>query len=56
MFTKLVNYKNRISAVLYLAGVVGFLAIADERLNDGTYFSENALLPGTAVLECSLTM
>lgn len=43
---KLVQYRNKISILLYVAGILGFLAIADEKMNDATYFSENALLPG----------
>lgn len=43
MVTKL---GNRIAWILYLIGVAGFFAILWPSMNDHTYFSENALLPG----------
>ena len=37
---------NKLCVLSYLAGVAYLFALAFRGLNDGTYFSENALLPG----------
>ena len=37
---------NKMCFVSYVAGVIYLFALAYRGLNDGTYFSENALLPG----------
>lgn len=42
----LCNYHNIICFVLYLAGLVWFCLLGTSQFNSGTYFSENALLPG----------
>nr|CAD7409168.1 unnamed protein product [Timema poppensis] len=42
----LVMYYNKLCVVLYIAGLVWFALLAHEHFNAGTYFSENALLPG----------
>ncbi|GFO42975.1 glycosylphosphatidylinositol anchor attachment 1 protein [Plakobranchus ocellatus] len=42
----LLAHGNKLCFVSYLAGVIWFLALAYQPLNAGTYFSENALLPG----------
>ncbi|KAL8596826.1 hypothetical protein ACOMHN_027155 [Nucella lapillus] len=42
----IVKYHQKISVLFYIVGVVWFLALAYRPLNAGTYFSENALLPG----------
>lgn len=47
----LIGYNRFICAVLYLAGVCLFCALAHRDLNNGTYFSENALLPGLVYSE-----
>lgn len=43
---KLVRYNTAICLTLYLLGVGFFCALPDANFNSGTYFSENALLPG----------
>ncbi|XP_035895459.1 glycosylphosphatidylinositol anchor attachment 1 protein [Anopheles stephensi] len=43
---KLVRYNTAICLTLYLLGVGFFCALPDVNFNSGTYFSENALLPG----------
>ncbi|ESO90988.1 hypothetical protein LOTGIDRAFT_191474 [Lottia gigantea] len=40
------KYNKLLCVILYLGGVFGFLALAFEPFHAGTYFSENALLPG----------
>ncbi|KAK3085911.1 hypothetical protein FSP39_010424 [Pinctada imbricata] len=40
------KYNTKLCFLCYVAGVVWFLALAYKPLNAGTYFSENALLPG----------
>ncbi|KAK7114135.1 glycosylphosphatidylinositol anchor attachment 1 protein-like isoform X2 [Littorina saxatilis] len=42
----ILRYHQRLSILLYIVGLVWFLALAYRPLNAGTYFSENALLPG----------
>ncbi|XP_066999690.1 glycosylphosphatidylinositol anchor attachment 1 protein [Anabrus simplex] len=42
----LVKYHGKLCLLLYLAGLVWFGLLAHEHFNAGTYFSENALLPG----------
>ncbi|KAK3772867.1 hypothetical protein RRG08_024052 [Elysia crispata] len=42
----LLAHDNKLCCVSYIAGVVWFLALAYQPFNAGTYFSENALLPG----------
>lgn len=42
----LVTYHSKLCVLLYIAGVVWFMILAHEHFNAGTYFSENALLPG----------
>ncbi|XP_076469797.1 GPI-anchor transamidase component GPAA1-like [Babylonia areolata] len=42
----IVKYHQKLSVLFYIVGVVWFLALAHRPLNAGTYFSENALLPG----------
>ncbi|XP_070574447.1 glycosylphosphatidylinositol anchor attachment 1 protein-like [Ptychodera flava] len=45
--TRLIKkYYFKFSVLCYLAGIVWMLALAYKPLNAGTYFSENALLPG----------
>uniref|UniRef100_A0A182NDA5 GPI-anchor transamidase component GPAA1 n=1 Tax=Anopheles dirus TaxID=7168 RepID=A0A182NDA5_9DIPT len=43
---KLVRYNTAICLTLYVLGVGFFCALPDANFNSGTYFSENALLPG----------
>ncbi|KAK6983574.1 glycosylphosphatidylinositol anchor attachment 1 protein, partial [Biomphalaria glabrata] len=43
-------------ALLYVVGLIGFLAQAYQPLNAGTYFSENALLPGLVETELPNTL
>lgn len=45
----LLKYHNILCFALYLAGVIWFGLLADRNFNNGTYFSENALLPGIIV-------
>lgn len=56
---KIVNvlkkYANALCVLCYVAGVVWFLALAYKPLNAGTYFSENALLPGVFLCRKSIT-
>ncbi|KAG7170509.1 Glycosylphosphatidylinositol anchor attachment 1 protein-like [Homarus americanus] len=40
------KYHRPICVILYVVGIVWFMALAHNSLNHGTYFSENALLPG----------
>ncbi|XP_071116541.1 glycosylphosphatidylinositol anchor attachment 1 protein-like [Haliotis cracherodii] len=40
------KYNQKLSILLYMAGLVWFLLLAYQPLNASTYFSENALLPG----------
>ncbi|PVD20704.1 hypothetical protein C0Q70_18863 [Pomacea canaliculata] len=40
------RHHQKLSVLLYVVGLVWFLALAYEPLNASTYFSENALLPG----------
>lgn len=42
----LVKYHPKLTIFLYIAGIVWFCLLAYSPLNAGTYFSENALLPG----------
>lgn len=42
----LLKYYNKICVILLVAGVIGFCGLAYPSFNAGTYFSENALLPG----------
>lgn len=42
----LIKWHNVICCILYLGGIGLFLALAHDSLNNKTYFSENALLPG----------
>ena len=42
----LCKYHNLLCFVLYLAGIVWFCLLSHKNFNSGTYFSENALLPG----------
>ncbi|KAJ9593199.1 hypothetical protein L9F63_015244, partial [Diploptera punctata] len=42
----LVTYHNKLCILLYVGGVAWFLILAHDNFNAGTYFSENALLPG----------
>jgi glycosylphosphatidylinositol transamidase len=42
----LCRYHNYISFLLYLAGIFAFCLLGESNFNSGTYFSENALLPG----------
>lgn len=42
----LLQYYSKLCVLLYVSGVVWFLALAYAPLNGETYFSENALLPG----------
>ena len=43
----LLKHQGKLSVLMYVVGAVWFLALAYPPLNAGTYFSENALLPGT---------
>ena len=46
-FVKLLqNHHQKLSILSYVVGLVWFFALAYQPLNAGTYFSENALLPG----------
>lgn len=40
------RYHQKLSVLLYVGGLLWFFALAYRPLNAGTYFSENALLPG----------
>ena len=40
------RFCNPLCLICYVVGVVWFLALAHRAINAGTYFSENALLPG----------
>ncbi|XP_066963017.1 glycosylphosphatidylinositol anchor attachment 1 protein isoform X3 [Macrobrachium rosenbergii] len=40
------KYHRPLCVILYVLGIGWFLALAHNSLNHGTYFSENALLPG----------
>ena len=42
----IVRYHQKLSILLYLVGLAWFFALAYRPFNAGTYFSENALLPG----------
>ncbi|PSN54175.1 Glycosylphosphatidylinositol anchor attachment 1 protein [Blattella germanica] len=42
----LVTYHNKLCILLYLGGLIWFIILAHDNFNAGTYFSENALLPG----------
>ncbi|KAK7483076.1 hypothetical protein BaRGS_00025739 [Batillaria attramentaria] len=42
----ILRYQSKLSVLLYVGGLLWFLALAYRPLNAGTYFSENALLPG----------
>lgn len=42
----LLKYYNKLCCLLVIAGFIGFCALAHPSINAGTYFSENALLPG----------
>ncbi|KAJ4428966.1 hypothetical protein ANN_25962 [Periplaneta americana] len=42
----LVAYHNKLCVLLYIGGVTWFIILAHDNFNAGTYFSENALLPG----------
>lgn len=42
----LVIYHNKLSIVFYVIGILWFAVLAHDNFNAGTYFSENALLPG----------
>ena len=46
MINILQNHSAKLAWVLYLAGILGFLAFASPEYAHKTYFSENALLPG----------
>ncbi|XP_063687872.1 glycosylphosphatidylinositol anchor attachment 1 protein-like [Bolinopsis microptera] len=47
---KILTSKNKlICALLYLAGVIGIALFADMRVNQNSFVSENALLPGYVV-------
>ncbi|CAG7786215.1 unnamed protein product [Allacma fusca] len=43
------KYTGRIGIVSYIGGIVWFVFLANYQYNLGTYFSENALLPGLVV-------
>lgn len=45
----LIKYNRILCGLLYVIGVVWFFSLADKNLNNGTYFSENALLPGLSI-------
>lgn len=40
------NHSTKVCVLCYIGGLAWFLALAYRPLNAGTYFSENALLPG----------
>lgn len=42
----IIKRHNILCYLLYLGGISLFLVLAHESLNNKTYFSENALLPG----------
>ncbi|XP_075223824.1 glycosylphosphatidylinositol anchor attachment 1 [Lycorma delicatula] len=42
----LLRYHSKVCVILYFGAVVWFLLLAHHHFNNGTYFSENALLPG----------
>ncbi|XP_055892250.1 glycosylphosphatidylinositol anchor attachment 1 protein-like [Biomphalaria glabrata] len=56
LISLLVKYCNKLCALLYVVGLIGFLAQAYQPLNAGTYFSENALLPGLVETELPNTL
>lgn len=45
----LVKNQTIICAVLYIAGIAYFCSLGHPSRNNATYFSENALLPGTSI-------
>lgn len=45
----LINFKYVVCGLLYLAGIAYFCVLGHSSRNNGTYFSENALLPGKFV-------
>jgi glycosylphosphatidylinositol transamidase len=47
----LVKHNQKLSVLVYIAGLSWFLALAYQPLNAGTYISENALLPGLVETE-----
>ncbi|XP_043218487.1 glycosylphosphatidylinositol anchor attachment 1 protein-like [Amphibalanus amphitrite] len=49
----LIKWEPAVSPLLYIAGIIWFLALAYHPYNAGTYFSENALLPGLVTNEFS---
>ena len=40
------RFNNKLCVICYIVGVAWFAALAYKPMNAGTYFSENALLPG----------
>ncbi|CAO1411146.1 unnamed protein product [Diamesa tonsa] len=50
----LCKYHNLLCFVLYLAGIVWFCLLSHKNFNSGTYFSENALLPGLVYSEIKM--
>ncbi|XP_049835357.1 glycosylphosphatidylinositol anchor attachment 1 protein [Schistocerca gregaria] len=42
----LIKHHDKVCALSYIAGVLWFASLAHDNFNAGTYFSENALLPG----------
>lgn len=47
----LLQFYTKICVLLYIGGVIWFCALAYPPLNQETYFSENALLPGLVQTE-----
>ncbi|XP_063983235.1 glycosylphosphatidylinositol anchor attachment 1 protein [Diachasmimorpha longicaudata] len=54
MIKFLLRWEKALCFVIYLGGVVWMAMLASPIFNDGTYFSENALLPGLVTKESSL--
>jgi len=50
----LIRYNRLICVLLYFIGIIWFCCLAHPQLNNGTYFSENALLPGLVYSEMKL--
>ncbi len=49
------RYNNKLCCLSYLVGLGWFLALAYQPLNAGTYFSENALLPGMQWIQAGIS-
>ncbi|XP_015117329.1 glycosylphosphatidylinositol anchor attachment 1 protein [Diachasma alloeum] len=54
MIKLLLRWERALCFFIYLGGVVWMAMLASPMFNDGTYFSENALLPGLVTKESNL--